>query len=103
MFLSIFLVHEHSSCSCVKQNICFNNFVSSLSVLLLIGRLIVNDVFSIFATSTEERIVERESDPNIEVGHSFKNPGLREYFQIICLFLLSPCLQQGFKLRLVRY
>ena len=63
-----------------------------LSVLLLMGRLTVNDVFPIFATSIEERVVERVSDPNIEVGCFFKNPGLQECFQTICPFLPFPYL-----------
>ena len=47
-----------------------------ISVLLLMGRLTVNNVFPIFATSTEDKTVERLSDPNIEVGHFSKNPDL---------------------------
>ena len=57
-------------------------FVSTIlfpfSVLFLMGKLTVNDVFPIFTTSTEERMVERVSKPNIEVGCFAKNPGLLE-------------------------
>ena len=75
-------------------------FVSTIlfpiSVLLLMGRLTVNDVFPIFATSTEDKAVESLSDPNVEVGRFSKNPGRQGCFRIVCLFLLYPYLRQGF-------
>ena len=75
-------------------------FVSTIlfpiSVLLLMGKLTVNDVFPIFATSTEDKAVERLSDPNVEVGCFSKNPGLQGYSRIVYPFLPFPCLRQDF-------
>ena len=62
-----------------------------ISVLLLIGRLTVNDVFPIFSTSTKDKTVERLSDPNVEVGRFSKNPSLQGYSQRVYPFFLSPC------------
>ena len=77
---------------CLFQRFCFLS-------LFLIGRLTVNDVFPIFATSTEDKTVERLSDPNIEVGRFSKNPGLQGYSRIVYPFLLSPYPRQGFELK----
>ena len=82
-------------------------FVSTIlfpiSVLLLMGRLTVNDVFPIFATSTEDKAVERLSDPNVEVGCFSKNPGLQGYSQIVYPFLPFPYLRRDFRLKRMLY
>ena len=72
-----------------------------ISVLLLMGKSTVNNVFPMFATSTEDKTMESLSEPNVEVGCFSKNPGLQGYFRIVYPFRLSPCLRRGFRLKRV--
>jgi hypothetical protein len=65
--------------------------------------LTVNDVFPMFATSTEDKVIERLSDPNVEVGRFSKNPDLQGYFRIVCPFLLFPFPRRDFGLERVPY
>ena len=58
-----------------------------LSVLHIMGRSTVNDLFPISARNTDKIIVE--SDPNVEVGRSFKNPRLQACCQINSLSFSS--------------
>ena len=58
----------------------------SFSVLHVIGMVMVNDLFLLSATSTDESV----SVANVEVEHSPKNPCHPSYFRIVCLFNLSP-------------
>ena len=67
-----------------------------LSVLFLMSKLTVNDVFPIFAASPEERTVERVSKPNVKVGHFSENPSLQAHSRIVYSFLLFPYLRPYF-------
>ena len=58
----------------VSRRIVVSTILLPFSVLHIMGRSTVNDLFPISATNTDESIVE--SDPNVEVGRSFKNPHL---------------------------
>ena len=102
MFLCVFLIHNIPPAP-VSRRMFVSMILFPFSVLFLIGKLTVNDVFPIFATSTEERMVERVSKPNIEVGCFSKNPGLQEYSRIVYPFLLFPCPRRDFELKLMLY
>ena len=80
----------------VSRRTVVSTILFPLSVLLFMGSSIVNDAFPISATSTEERVVERVSDPNVEVGRSLKNPDLQVFLQTVCLFLPVPFQQLSF-------
>ena len=67
------------------------------------GKSTVNDVFPMFATSTEDKTMESLSEPNVEVGCFSKNPGLQGYSQIVYPFLPFPYPRRDFGLEHVPY
>src|SRR5271156_230472 len=76
----------------VSRRTLVSTILFSFSVLQVIGIVMVNDLFRLSATSTDESV----SVANVEVEHSPKNPRRSSYSQIVCLSLLSPFQLLGF-------